>query len=135
MSWQERTLIFLLRLSGVILLLAIGAIFLPVDWMAATHRWIGLGEYPDFPLVDYLNRSISALYAIHGGLCLLVATNVRRYRAVVAYIAGAGAVFGVVMLGVDLHAGMPPGWVACEGPSVLVLSVVLLALLRAVPRE
>ena len=30
-------------------------VFMPVSWMAATHRWLGLGEMPTGPIVEYLD--------------------------------------------------------------------------------
>ncbi len=79
MNARERTLVLLLYVSGGVMLLAVFAIFLPTEWMATTHRWLGLGEFPASPLVDYLTRSISALYAIYGGLLVLLARDVRRF--------------------------------------------------------
>ena len=62
-------LVFLLRLAGSVTASAFLAIFLPVEWMASTHRWLGLGEFPRAPVVDYLARSIAALYGFHGACC------------------------------------------------------------------
>ena len=46
-SWQERAVVFLLRLSGSVTLLAFLAIFLPVEWMIEMHRKLGLGTFPE----------------------------------------------------------------------------------------
>jgi hypothetical protein len=132
---SERALVFLLRLSGWILLLAVPAIFLPDSWMASIHRWLGLGTFPEAPIVDYLARTESALYAIFGGLLLVISRDVRRYAPVVRYVAVTGLVFGVVVLGIDLHAGLPSYWVAGEGPAILVSSVVFLVLLHSALRD
>ena len=43
---HERLLVFLLRFGGCIMLTAFGAMLLPVEWMKATHRWLGLGDFP-----------------------------------------------------------------------------------------
>lgn len=117
------------------MLLAFLAIFLPVEWMAATHRWLGLGHFPAVPIVDYLTRSLSALYAIHGGLLLVVSGNVRRYSVVVAYLAVVSILFGVAMVVIDLRAGMPLFWTLGEGPPLFAFGLLLLYLLRFVPRE
>ena len=101
--------------------------------MASTHRWLGLGEFPASPLVDYLTRSISALYGIQGGLYLLAAADVRRHARVLRYLAVMNVVFGAVMVGIDLHAGLPLYWVLGEGPPVIVFSIAMLYLLRSVP--
>ena len=65
-------LIFLLRLSGTFTSLAFLAMLLPVDWMDSIHRSMGLGELPRAPVVDYLARSVAALYGFHGALLLLM---------------------------------------------------------------
>jgi hypothetical protein len=39
-------------LPGVSALFALVAVFMPMSWMAATHRWLGLGEMPTAPVVD-----------------------------------------------------------------------------------
>lgn len=132
MNRSERVLRILLRLCGVMLLLAVLAIPLPRGWMAAIHGWIGLGSYPEGPLIDYLARSISGLYAIHGGLLLLCATDVKRYRPVIQYCVIVGSIFGLAMIVIDLQAPMPHYWTACEGPFVVLFSVVVLLLLRNV---
>jgi hypothetical protein len=135
MSVQEKALIVILRLSGIVLLTAFPMMLLPVDWMAATHRWLGLGEFPASTLVDYLTRSISFLYGFHGGLLLLISVDIRRYRGVLVYMIVMSVAFGASMIAVDLHAGIPLRWTLCEGPPISVLSVVLAWLLRAVPRD
>ena len=135
MNAKERTLVLLLYVSGGVMLLAVFAIVLPTEWMAATHRWLGLGEFPASPLVDYLTRSISALYAIYGGLLVLLARDLRRFAPVVVYLAVTGLAFGVVMIGVDFAAGMPRYWSVSEGPLVLVLSSVILWLARGIRRD
>jgi hypothetical protein len=128
----ERVLTVLLRLCGAMLLLAVFAIPLPREWMAAIHEWLGLGRYPEGPLIDYLARSISGLYAIHGGLLFLCAADIRRYRPVIQYCVIVGLLFGATMLAIDLHAGMPMFWTACEGPFVVIFSAAVLVMLRNV---
>lgn len=58
---SARLLVFLLRLAGAITVTAFFAIFLPVEWMASSHRWLGLGEFPRAPVVDYLARHAGVL--------------------------------------------------------------------------
>jgi hypothetical protein len=131
-STEERLLVLVLRSSGAILLLAFAAVFLPVSWMAAAHRWLGLGEFPTYPLVDYLTRSISILYGIKGGLYLLLSTDVRRYRSVIVYAGWSAICFGLAMIVIDLRAGMPWQWTLGEGPSVILAGTVFLVLVRRV---
>lgn len=134
-TWQEKTLVFLMRAAGCVALLAFPAVFLPVRWMAATHAWLGLGEFPASPLVDYLTRSISLLYGFYGVLLLVLAADVRRYTRVIAWVIWMHVVFGAIMIGVDLHAGLPRSWILFEGPPILALAVGMLYLLRFVPHE
>ncbi len=129
---HERLLVFLLRFGGCIMLSAFGAMLLPVEWMAATHRWLGLGDFPASPLVDYLTRSIAALYGFNGGIRLLVSGDVRRYSVVVAYLAVMDLVLGVLLLAIDWHAGLPLYWTLAEGPPLVVMGAILLHLLRRV---
>jgi hypothetical protein len=130
----ERALVVVLRLSGALTLSAFLAMLLPVEWMAAMHARLGMGVFPEAPVTVYLCRSIAAVYGMHGVLVLLVARDVRRYRSIVAYIGGATAAFGALMIPIDLQAGMPWWWILGEGPVLLGEGWLLLGLLRSVPR-
>ena len=130
MTKSDRALVILLRFVGVPALFALVAVFMPVSWMAATHRWLGLGEMPTGPVVVYLARSLSAFYAIMGALCLVVAADLERYRPLVRFLGVAFALMSVVLLGVDLAAGMPWWWTASEGPGGVVFGALLFLLAR-----
>ena len=134
MNARERALVLLLRLTGALLVLAFLAVLLPTEWMARTHRWLGLGEFPRAPLVDYLTRSASALYGIHGGLMIVLSRDVRRFAPVVVYVALAGIAFGATMIAVDLGAGMPAYWTLGEGPLILLAGFATLWLARGIQR-
>ncbi|HEY5911350.1 MAG TPA: hypothetical protein VJA21_12175 [Verrucomicrobiae bacterium] len=124
MNRNERILVWLLRLGGAVMLTALGAVVLPFDWMNSIHGQVGLGELPHVPIVGYLTRSISALYALHGALLVFLAGDVRRYLPVVRFLALAGVVFGVMMLAIDCAVGMPLSWTVGEGPFVVAFGVV-----------
>jgi len=121
-------LVALLRISGSGLMLAFLAVLLPVDWMAATHPRLGLGEFPRTPIVDYLTRSIAALYGFHGVFVWIVSFDPVRYRAFVWFVAVMDVVFGAMMIAIDTHAGMPSIWTAIEGPSIIVMGAAIAAL-------
>ena len=108
------------------MLTALVAVVMPFEWMNAIHRQVGLGELPHVPIVGYLTRSISTLYALHGALLVFMAGDVRRYLPVVRFLAVAGVVFGAMMLAIDCAVGMPLLWTIAEGPYVVLLSAVLL---------
>src|SRR6476469_2556630 len=59
----EGYLAFMLRLEAVVLLCAIPPALMPTEWMASAHAWLGMGTMPRGPLVEYLTRSLSLLYA------------------------------------------------------------------------
>jgi hypothetical protein len=127
---RVRLLVVLLRLGGIVTVSAFGAILLPADWMAGVHVAIGLGEFPRAPVVDYLARSIAALYGFHGVLLLIVSTDPRRYVTIVRYVAWMNALFGVMITAIDLHARMPMLWTALEGPPIVLYGIVIALLNR-----
>jgi len=126
-----RLLKILLRFSGIVTCAAFLAIFLPGDWMASTHAWLGMGEFPRMPVVEYLARSIAALYGFHGVLLLIVASDPLKYRTIVTYIAAVNLLFGILVTAIDLHAGMPTEWTLFEGPPIAALGIVLAWLNRS----
>jgi hypothetical protein len=132
---QERLMVALMRIGGVMMLLAFVAVLLPESWMAATHGWLGMGTFPAAPLVNYLTRSISMLYGIHGALFILLSTDVRRFAPAIGLLAGMHVIFGLVMIVVDLRAPMPWYWTLAEGPPITALGLLMLYLLRAVVRD
>lgn len=122
----ERALAWLLRAIGGVTVLAVLAALLPTDWMAATHAWLGLGRFPRAPIVEYLTRSISLLYTLHGGVFLVASTDVRRYAPLITYLGIANAAGGVVLLAIDAFAAMPWYWTAAEGPLIIAASAAVL---------
>src|SRR5262245_22626666 len=131
MTRADKALVILLRFVGVGALFALVAVFMPLSWMAATHRWLGLGEMPTGPVVEYLARSVSAFYALVGALCLVVAADLERYRPLVRFLGMAFALMSVVLLGVDLAAGMPWWWSASEGPGGVLFGALMFLLARS----
>jgi hypothetical protein len=127
---RTRVLGLLLRFAGCITATAFLAIVLPVDWMAATHQWLGLGDFPRAPIVDYLARSIAALYGFHGVLLLIISGDPVRYRTIVSYVAAMNVLFGLIVLAIDVHAGLPVVWTLFEGPPITALGIVIALLNR-----
>jgi hypothetical protein len=131
MTKGDKSLVILFRyLLGVGSLFAQVAVFMPMSWMAATHRWLGLVEMPTGPVVEYLARSLSSFYAVMGALCLVVAADLDRYRPLVRFLGLAFAPMSLVLLGVDLAAGMPWWWSASEGPGGVVFGALRFVLAR-----
>ena len=128
MSRLESILRILVFLNGLILLCAAGAVFLPVATMAHYHELLGLEELPTEPIVIYLARSTSLLYAVHGAVTLYVACYWQQHHAMVRFLAGLHVVIGLCMIGIDLSASMPWYWTAFEGAPIAMFGVLLLVL-------
>jgi hypothetical protein len=120
-----RLLVFLLRLAGTVTMTAFLAMFLPVEWMVSTPRWLGLGEFPRTPVVDYLARSAAALYGFHGALLLLISRDPIKHLTIVRFVACMNVLFGVMIIAIDLHAGMPLVWTLLEGPPIIAFGLAL----------
>src|SRR5262245_4028744 len=132
MSKTERALVVVLRCGAVVLLLAALAVFMPFPWMREIHDLFGQGTLADVPIVGYLTRSVAAFYAYHGALVLLLSFDVRRYAAVIRFLAWANVVFGVVLAVIDVWVGMPVFWTMLEGPGVIGFGLVVLLLARRI---
>ncbi len=127
----SRYTVWLLRLIGVSTCLAFFPMFFRWQWMAGIHGWLGLGELPHVPVVEYLARSLSALYFAHGCLVLVVSTDVVRYRPIALVVAGLNVFLGGMFVVIDSWSGLPWWWIAGEGPPILAIGCALLWCLRA----
>jgi hypothetical protein len=112
---MERSLALFLRLTAVILLLALPAVFLPQPWMDWIHQSLGMGPMPQGPLVLYLARSESLLYALLGLGYWHIASDPRRYLPLLRRATALFAVFAIGIVGIDIASDMPPWWVVLEG--------------------
>jgi hypothetical protein len=99
--------------------------------MNAIHAHLGLGELPDLPIIRYLTRSASALYAFYGTLLLYLSFDVDRHRPFLRFVALLSVGFGFLMIGIDMGAGLPSHWTWREGPIIIGESLILLGLLKA----
>lgn len=113
-----------------ILLSALIAVVLPHAWMDLIHGQMGLGELPRGAIVEYLTRSLSLVYASMGPLCGFLARDVVRYREVIGFQALVKIAFGLGLFALDLSLGMPLFWTVCEGPLIVLLSLLVQRLAR-----
>ena len=125
---SERVLKWVLRVGGVCTLLALFFVFAPTDWLAGCHERLGLGPLPKGAIVEYLMRSLSAFYAMYGGLLLVLSADPRKFSGAITYTALASIAFGLAMIWIDSRAGLPQSWALSEGPSSIVLGIVILIL-------
>lgn len=123
---NEKFLVWVLRVSGVVLLTALIPVVMPYIWMQEIHRWMGMGELPAGPILGYLTRSLSLFYAMHGALLLFVSRDVSRFLPVIKCLAILAIAFGAIMVFLDTAVGMPAYWIMGEGPIVIVLGVAIL---------
>jgi hypothetical protein len=126
MTSADRVLTWLLRADAAVLLAAVIPVFFPTELMAEMHQRLGLGELPRGRLTEYLTRSVAASYVLHGFVVLLLSTDVRRYRPLVAPLAAAHLAFALVLLGIDLYAGMPGWWTAVEVGTIAGVAIAML---------
>lgn len=130
MSSAEQRLTLVTRLMSIPLLAAVPCAVMPFAWMDRVHAWLGLGVLPAIPIVEYLARSCSLLYAMHGALILYLSFNVRRFLPVLRFLAYVGMGFGALMIPLDHASSLPPAWCWCEGSSIILESLLLLWLVR-----
>jgi hypothetical protein len=117
-----RLLTLLLTLVGGLLALAAVAIVMPFEWMAALHRALGLGGLPALPIIQYLTRSVSAVYVTWGALFLYLALDVRRHVRLIRFVMIIKMLCGAVLIAIDIVVGMPWYWTVCEGPPIIVVA-------------
>ena len=123
--------LLLLRVTGMTMMVAVVAVFMPRAWMAWAHEWLRMGEFPAGPTIEYLARALSAMYAIAGGLLWLAAADIRRYAAVITYMALVIPAMAVVILVYGLRMGLPAYWVLGDVVSAVLWGVATLAFQRA----
>lgn len=127
---RKRFLILFLRAVGTVAGSAAVCAVMPLRWMDATHRALGMGALPSAPVVEYLARSTSAFYALLGALLWAFSSDVPRYRPLIAGTGWAFVVFGALLAWIDAAAGLPWFWRAAEGPLDGLFGVVLLWMAR-----
>ena len=118
-----------LRIGGTSMLLALVFVVAPRAWMEEIHTALGLGVFPDTPIVWYLSRSTSAFYAMMGGLFWLASFDMRRQRLLLLFLGWWTGVLGVMLCGIDLGVGLPLSWTLSEGPVVILMGLALLYLI------
>jgi hypothetical protein len=127
---RHRRVAVALRVLGTIDLLALVAALAPRPWIVLAHEWCGLGPLPDGPVVGYLYRSASVMYALHGATILFVAGDVARYWRLIRFLAVLAVVHGALLFGIDAAEQMPGWWRWVEGPGFAATGAVVLWLQR-----
>jgi hypothetical protein len=126
---QRRLQAWVLRLVGLVEMLALGAVVMPRAWMEAGHAWMGFAEVPQGPVFDSVMRQVSFSYGLHGVALWFIASDVVRYRPLVILTALGYLLAGPVFFVIDFGNGMPWSWMAGNGGSCLLIGTLLLGLL------
>jgi hypothetical protein len=127
---REHFLTVFLRLVGTVAGTAAFCAVMPLGWMDAVHRALGMGALPQQPIVEYLARSTSALYALMGALFWILSLDTARYRPLLRLLGPAIIVLGLLLLWIDINAGMPRFWQLAEGPANILLGTIILVAAR-----
>lgn len=105
-----------LRIFGGVDLLALIAFAMPLEWIRQVHQWCGFGPFPEGPVPEYLARSTSLLWGMHGALLLYLARDVAAHVRMIGFVAKLSVLTGVLLLVLGWRTGLPAWWVALEGP-------------------
>jgi hypothetical protein len=128
-SNRDKTLVLLLRLTALAMLSALLFCFCPFAWMDTIHQRAGMGPLPNTPIIQYLTRSLSGMYAYLGLLLWYLSLDIRRHRGALLFLAISGMFFSVGIIFLDSACGMPLLWTISEGPMTIILCGILLALI------
>jgi hypothetical protein len=123
---RHRRLALILRILGALDLFALVAALAPRPWIVFAHECCGMGSLPDGPVVGYLFRSASLLYAMHGAMLLLVAGDVVRYWPLIRFLAVLAVVHGIILIGIDAAELLPGWWRWAEGPGFAATGIIVL---------
>ena len=88
----------------------------------------GFEKAVGMPVFEYLARTVSFMYFVHGGLCLFLSSDVRRFGPVITFVASIQLAFAAVVGWIDEKAGMPRAWTVAECGLVTLFSATILCL-------
>jgi hypothetical protein len=129
---NQRMLEWLLRLVGVIELLAFIAVVMPRSWMEVSHEWLEMGRMAEGSLIMFMIRQASYAYGMHGISLWILATDVVRFRPLVIFNGISFLLAAPVFLVIDYTSGMPWWWTISDPLACGVFGGALLWLGRGV---
>jgi hypothetical protein len=131
MAPSDYSLAVLLRMIGAAELAALAFVFAPVGWMDAVHdRFLGLGPLPSGPIIEYLARHLSALYAVHGAMIVGISLDLTRYRPLAVVLGWSHVGLGPALGWTDWSAGFHWVWALGEGMVVSCCGGLIVAFAR-----
>ena len=117
------------------LISAFFAVIMPYDMMAKIHQQLGLGPLPQVPILDYLARSVSLFYTMHGVIILYISFNLLKYLQFLKLLCYMSFGFGIALFFIDMNAPMPSYWANGEGPFIILLNLLVYILVLKIQRE
>lgn len=128
MNREDRKLLlsWLLRLVGLIEVLAFVAVIMPRSWMEASHSWLGLGQMPEGSVLMFMIRQASYAYGMHGISLWILASDVKRFRPLLLLNGFSFLLAGPVFFIIDYTTGMPWWWTVADSLSCAFFGVALL---------
>ena len=127
----ERLLALWLRIGGTVCASALIAVVMPRDWHAATHAALGLGEFPEAPIAEYLARGMSGMCGFYGLLLLYLSSHVAAQLRLIAWQAIALTAISLLSTVSLARHGMPGWWLYGDFLSVGIFSAITILLARA----
>jgi hypothetical protein len=117
-----------LRFGGIVCASALVAVVMPRAWHAEAHAWLGLGDFPEAPIAEYLARGMSAMCGLYGLLLIWLARDVRKHAGVIRFLLAALMSVSLASTSVMASAGMPVWWLWGDFGSVWAFGTVALLL-------
>src|SRR5215475_15596514 len=111
---RQRPLSWLLRLAGLVEILAFGAVVMPRSWMEVSHVWLGLGMMPEGTILMFMIRQASYVYGVHGISLWVLASDVIQFKPLVRLNGASFLVAAPVFLVIDYTTGMPFFWTVID---------------------
>lgn len=126
----------LLTPVGIGCVSAIFPALMPLSWIQETHEWLGLGEFPEAPIAEYLARGMSVMCVFYGGVALVIARDVMRYLPVIRFQAIFICILAPVGLFLSLRTGLPAKYLVMDAAgAVLMMLPVLILSFKLKPEE
>ena len=115
---------------GAMAVAAVVPMVMPTDWMETINDALGLGPFQRSPLMEYLTRSLSALYAMVGALVVYLGINAGRYLELIVVVGWLTIALGIALTVLDFAIGMPATWTWGEGPPTVVVGAFIIWLAK-----
>ncbi|MBL64223.1 MAG: hypothetical protein CMI30_12565 [Opitutae bacterium] len=111
MTKSDKTLVWVMRIMGGSMMLAIIAVVMPDKWLKLAVHEVD-ANVPVGPLIEYVARGWSAFYFMLGGLIWLFSTDLARYLPAIRWVSWCYALLNGAFLAVLgwLYATMENDW-------------------------